>query len=388
MAFSWRHSDKAALSLKVLAVIAVAGGMIFPIISVNMDQACVVNDTPYLPICPRGAHRPADLRARLSTSPGDTPAYIELAILEPGASTLAAAVRLAPTNPKVQLLKAADALQRGQVRQAIRPLVELTEYHDGAAGPAALARLVVSGQTAELEPFLEPGKVWPARVLVQMNNAGGSMASALPLVSKALAAKALDPAAVSSYIKQLKAAHSWADGYALWLTLHGRALPLLYNGSFDQPFLDDGFDWEVPRQLSAGREGAVVDRTGAEERGAILDIRFTGRAISVPMIQQFVFTGAGRYQMKGDYRTREMHLEQGLSWFVRCASDTKAVAGQSEALLDTSGAWQQFKFDFVVPPTCGPVAVVQLEPTAKAEATAGGRGRAAFDALSIERILN
>jgi hypothetical protein len=196
----------------------------------------------------------------------------------------------------------------------------------------------------------------------------------------------LGPAQVGPYISQLKAARAWVDAYSLWVALHRRTLPMLYNGGFDQAFQQDGFDWELPPQGNASRAGALVERTGAGEKGAALDIRFTGRAIALPLVRQNLFLGQGRYRLRGEYKVAQLRMEQGLAWVVRCtAAQTASPAGRSGGLRDT-GAWQPFEFEFSIPEKCGWVASLQLETSTPYEATVGSRGRASFTGLSLEKL--
>lgn len=383
------HRDAAQRPFVALLVLIAALLLAWPVISVNIARGCVVADTPYLSLCPMGDAGAAAIRERIAANPGETPAYLSLADLAPASAALTAAQRLAPTHPKILLMSATSALQGGNLKAAIAPLIDLAEYHgDNGTANLILARLVVAGQTELLEPYLKPDSAWPARVLNAMPRVGGSTASALPLISKALAAKALDPAAVSAYVVQLKAARSWGDAYALWLTLHAQPLPMLYNGSFDEPFLSEGFDWEVNDQMPLSRAGAVVDRVGYEARGAVLNVKLTGRSIATPLVSQYVFIGQGRYRLKGEYRTRRLRLDNGLAWTIRCTSEAGAAAGPSDGLPEADAAWQPFTFEFTLPATCGPVAIVQLEPSSRAAAMAGGSGEAWFDALTLERLAN
>jgi hypothetical protein len=190
---------------------------------------------------------------------------------------------------------------------------------------------------------------------------------------------------VRTYVRQLKAAGAWADAYSLWLVLQGTSMPTLNNGSFDQPFVSDGFDWEAATAGPPSRAGAIVERRGAEERGAVLDLRFTGRAIAVPMVRQYLFLGEGRYRLRGEYMTRQLRMEEGLAWNVHCTA-SKTRAGGSPGLADTAGAWRSFAFEFTVPAGCGLVASLQLETFTPSEAALGARGRVAFDAFSLEKV--
>jgi hypothetical protein len=169
------------------------------------------------------------------------------------------------------------------------------------------------------------------------------------------------------------------------VALHKGQSPILYNAGFDRPFEQDGFDWEVGHQQSAGRSGALVARAVSETRGTVLDIRFTGRAFSVPLIRQHLFLGPGRYRLRGHYKTAQMRIEQGLAWSVSCTANGKQ-AGKSAGLGDTANAWQPFEFVFSVPPDCGWVASLQLETFAPLDATQGSRGRASFDALALDQL--
>lgn len=81
--------------------------------------------------------------------------------------------------------------------------------------------------------------------------------------------------------------------------------------------------------------------------------------------------------------TSRLRSEQGLAWFVRCIRG--GVAGRSAPMPDTGGAWLRFEFDIAVPPECGPVASLQLEPAADYEAAAGIKGHAYFDAFTLVR---
>jgi hypothetical protein len=221
--------------------------------------------------------------------------------------------------------------------------------------------------------------------MAQLPQGQAAFSAALPLVVRALHACNLDHETIRAYIRQLKTTGAWTDAYSLWLALQARDLPILFNAGFDDAFQSDGFDWEVTHSGPPSRAGAIVERKGAEERGAILDIRFTGRSIALPMVRQYLFLGEGRWRVKGQYMARQLRTEQGLAWTVQCTASS-AQAGRSPALVDTNGAWQPFEFDIAVPAGCGPAAGLQLETFAPSEAVLGARGRVAFDAFSLEKL--
>jgi hypothetical protein len=358
-------------------------------VRVNLERGCTTQDTPYLQLCPAiapgSAADIANLRARIAANPGDANAYVRLALATRTPQTALAASQAAPNEPSVQMLHAIAALEREDWPRAVGPLVQLVEYRETPQAAQVLARLVAGGQGALLAPHVKPGSRWLPRVLAQMPQGQASFSSALPLIVQALRAGILEPESIRSYMRQFKAAGAWADAYSLWLALQGRTLPILFNAGFDDAFQQGGFDWEIPASGPPSRVGAIVERKGAESRGAVLDVRFTGRAITLPMARQHLFLGEGRWRLKGEYAARQLRAEEGLAWTVRCtASSTQA--GRSPPLGDTSGAWRAFEFEFTVRPDCGLAAVLQLETFVPTEAALGARGRVAFDAFSLEKL--
>lgn len=360
-------------------------------LGVNLKRACVTQDTPYLDLCPAppaGNGNMADtLRSRIANNPGDANAYVLLALADhsqaPGRA-LDAAARLSPNEPNVLMLQAQEALKRQDWVHAVPPLIQLVEYRDTRQAAEILARLIAAGGSPLLHPRLSPGTQWLGRVLVHVPPA--SLSSALPLVAQGLKIGVLDPERVRGYVQQLKAAGAWADAFGLWLAMRGGgSQPMLFNGSFDDPFNGEGFDWEIGALGPPSRSGAVVERKNGDRRGAILDVRFTGRALAVPLVRQHLFLGEGAYRLHGAYMARQLRTEQGLAWTLRCTA-ARAIAGKSPPLLDTGGSWRAFSFEFSVPAGCGLVTSLQLETYAPFEAALGLRGQVAFDEFMLDKL--
>jgi hypothetical protein len=352
----------------------------------------VVQDAPDFDLCsvlePGSRAHLNQLKARIAANPGDANAHVQLAISTPAGEAsglVAAAQRLAPSDPGVLMLQASAALERQDWAQAVGPLVQLAEHRDNPQPALALARLVGIGQGHLLSPYLAQGHRWFGRVLAQMPQAQAPFSSALTLIAEALRAGAMEPETVRGYIRQLKGGGAWVDAYSLWLALQAKALPTIYNASFDEPFQADGFDWEVTTSRPLSTAGAIVERRGGERRSGILDIRFTGRTMALPLVRQYLFLGEGRYRLRGEYLAQQLRLEEGLSWVAQCPT-SRQQAGRSGALADTGGQWQRFEFEFTVPRGCGPMTSLQLDTAAPAGATLGSRGRMAFDGLSLEYV--
>jgi hypothetical protein len=118
----------------------------------NMERACSVGDTPYLELCPPPAdkeQRGSVLRSRIAANPGDTMAYVKLALADTSPrrpQSLQAAAQLAPTHPNVTAMIAAQALEKQDMPGSIPPLITLTEHNNSDKAALVLARLVASGR--------------------------------------------------------------------------------------------------------------------------------------------------------------------------------------------------------------------------------------------------
>lgn len=382
-----RDASSISLLACCVAVATIVGVMS---VSVNRERTCALQESIGAGLCsPPAPGSPAEiemLRARIARDPGDANAYTALALADRSSrhdELIDVAAGLAPREPNLLLHRARAALERQDWAAAAAPLVELADKHNVLVATQSLAYLVRIGQGGLLERHLTPGSIWLQRLLGQMRVSDASISGALPLVIRAQQRGVIDIETTRGYVRDLKAKGAWADAYALWLSLHGKALPALFNGSFDHAFELDGFDWEVPAAGPARRIGAIVERRRTEGRGSVLELQFTGRAIQLPIVRQYLFIGPGRYRLQGDQRTHQFRTEEGLRWTVRCGT---AMVGGSGPIRDTNGLWQPFGFDFTVPTDCGLVASLQLETVLPADAALGARGRVSFDAFELGRI--
>lgn len=392
-----RHSNRGWVASAALRPVwialgsGVAAGLIWLSFTVHLKRACVVADTPYLPLCSPAADDAAmqqQLRSRIAANPGDSSAWIQLTSVERGEHEKAlvkAASALAPNEPNVLQWRAGEALGANQLPQAVTLLVQLVEVRNKAEAAQVLARIVASGEGAALlQPHLATASRWLPQIIATMAALKLPSTAAQPLVAQAWAMGTISRSTLQAYIRSLKADEKWADAYALWLTQQRGTTPLIHNGRFDQPFQPDGFDWEVT-SMPPSRAGAIVNQRGSGNRGQVLDLEFTGKPLPTPIIQQYVFAPPGRYLLRGQFMGSRMRTEQGLAWVARCSNKSSAapIAGRSAGLQDSGGAWRPFQFTLTVSPDCGTVISLQLEASAPFEATAGFKGHMAFDGLEL-----
>jgi hypothetical protein len=374
---------------------AVAAGLLWFAASIHLQRTCVVADAPYLLLCnntvpdfdPGG---PEGLRARLRDNPGETSAWVALANIESGPAReqlLRAITVLAPSEPDTLRLRAQQALAQREMTLATELLVKMTNHRVGGTEPPhLLAALVASGEgTPLLRPHLVENSTWLPQVLASISALKLPLQTAAPLLAEATNKGIVTPQVVLSTVRALKTQGKWREAHTLWIALQPKPAPILFNGGFDERFQAGGFDWETAASPQ-GRAGALFLQRSMPDRGQVLEMQFTGRAVPIPIVRQFLFLPPGRYALNGQYMSSRLRMEQGLAWAVRCTEGKNVVAGRSEAMQDTADVWQNFGFELEIPADCGMVAGLQLETYAPFEATAGFRGKVLFDGFELRRL--
>lgn len=396
-AFGMEDTGLRRLSLGRIAFgVAVAGviaALLWFAASAHLRYTCVVLDTPYLPLCADPATDPEELRSelreRIRHNPGDAWAW---SAMVPAASddaredVLQVAAKVAPNHPTVLRWRAKSALEGGKLEEAVALLVQLLQHRGSAEAARVLANIaVVPESQALLLPHLKESDRWLPRVVLAMQEQKLPPAGALPLVIEAARQNVLPASARRQYMQLLRRNGQLLDAYGLWVTLHKREVPLLYNGSFDQQFVADGFDWEFAR-VTRSRAGVVVEQQPIAKRGLVLSLDFTGRRFAVPILQQYVFVPPGAYRLEGHYMASKLRSEGGLAWMIACPGTRSILPVQSDGMRDSGGLWRPVEFEFTVPADCGPIARLQLEPFHKYEANAGIRGHVELDGFSLRRV--
>lgn len=381
--------------ITALAAVGAAGLLLWAAASAHLHLACTVMDTPYLPLCAEPPATPDELqdqlRQRIRRNPGDSWAWVRLLVAR-GAqkpeAVLPAAVTVFPNNSNVLRWRAATAIRAGRMEEGVALLVQLLQYRGSSEAAQLIAQLAVSpeGRTL-LRPHLREARRWLPGALAAMPALKIPAGQALPIVVEALEHGALTDQAVRDYMRSLKAGGAWLDAYGLWLSQHKQVVPLLYNGGFDQPFVQDGFDWEFTPVVRS-RAGVIIQQQAMARRGLVLELEFTGRSFTSPLLRQYIFAPAGAYRLRGEYMASKLRSEGGLAWNVFCTSARKALPTRAAPIQDTGGLWKVVELEFTIPPDCGPVASLQLEPVVALESGSGLKGRVAFDGFGLTRTAN
>lgn len=390
-------------ALAMVALWVLALGLGWKAWEVNITLSCWKEEWPELAVCEdimgrTPEEKVAKLQQRLADNPGDSQALVALAVWAgppnalPGldaSALLAAAAKAAPQDHAVLRLLAYDAIQKQQWAQALDALSRLSRYHQDAASPEILAALIGQmNNLPELAVVLNAAAaqdgLWLDRVLRAMPKAKVPLSLALPLITTLMENDQLTPTLGQYVVRQLKREDAWLAAHAVWRHLWRSDLPLVFNGDFEQAFVRDGFDWEVA-DANDHRSGARVARVGRKDRGQVLQVEFTGKAIRPPVLRQDLLLFAGRYRLRGHTQSTELRSAQGLGWVVTCVKTGREL-GRSSPLKTTGRDWQAFEAEITMPDDCPNMAArLSLQPFAPYEAKTGMRGEVLMDGLSLTR---
>lgn len=371
---------------------------------VNLAQTCWLAQWPNPDICAEVVgdepkERLAKLRERLANNPGDSAALVALAAyaewpegepLEQKAALLDAAEKFAPQNGYVMRERLTQLLAEKRWPEALDRLTRLAQFHNDAEARRVLALMIgvaasdpAVGQA--LQAALKADARWLEPALRAMPGAKVPMGLAMPLISEALAAGQLQPKLSQMLIRQLRSEGLVLEAHALWMNLWKKPLGFVFNGDFEQAFIEGGFDWEV-NDKDTYKAGARVSQTRQPERGQALRVMFTGRAMKPPVLRQQLMLPPGDYRLSGEYRSGDLRSREGLAWVFTCTKGGQEL-GRTEALKTTGRDWKKLGAVFRVPDECGLGVTMALQTQAPYEAKAGVRGDMLFDRINLVREM-
>ena len=196
-------------------------------------------------------------------------------------------------------------------------------------------------------------------------------------------------------IGRLQQEKRWANAYQVWLNSlppeQRQRIGYVFNGSFDWPLSNVGFDWTIPAQ--EGVDVRVLPLEDATGRHA-LRVAFTNKRWEGPPVQQHLMVLPGRYRFEGRGRADGLQTWLGVQWGLYCLAGN----GGREQQFTRSGRfmgsseWEEFGGDFTVLGDC-PVQVLRLElANPRPDAQAPGnvevrlRGSVWFSDLRVRRL--
>lgn len=299
---------------------------------------------------------PQDPRERLAISPLDGEAFGEIALASEADSDPAAAMELHeiatrrdPRNLRVRAWLADVHLRAGDYPAALEQLdvvlrlspearkAVLPMMVQWAADPAFASALVERLRT---KPNWRGSMEQALRKAIDSPGAGAVFAGLS-------ASGDISPGESGRWLGALMNAGHWGLAYSYWASgLHlavGEALPMLYNGGFEQAPTQAGFDWRTERRSGTYTEFVAVD--GANGNAAHLV--FHGRPAAFADLEEALALPPGRYRIDMRVKAIGLRSDQGLQWVLTCHGRNAPIA-TGEGFNGTFG-WRESMMEFDVP---------------------------------------
>lgn len=185
-----------------------------------------------------------------------------------------------------------------------------------------------------------------------------------------------------AYLERLWRDARWPEAYQAWQKglneQQTQALDRIYNGSFELPLTEGGFDWRIASPRGARVETAHTYGARGEKA---LHVIFDGQRVRFRHVQQYLLLEPGPYRLQGQVRPDSLRTERGLRWTLRCVAEGPLLA-ESERFLG-SDHWRIFTVDFTVPESACPAQVLRLELDGRAELDFQVQGEIWFDDLAV-----
>ncbi len=345
-------------------------------------------------------------RRRLARNPADGTALSMLALeferqgkRDEAGAAMKEALRLAPADPQTLLQAASYFLRVGDDAQALSSLRRAADASAGNVNVIVWQIFLAALDTGRHRDFFDAiardnPPWWPGFFRQVCEHAVNIAALQAVFAVRVEAANATADER-RCLIERLQRNGLWTGAHQLWLN----GLPVeqrqrvghIFNGDFELPLTDLGFDWRVVAQ------DAVIVATEPSEGMTgkhALSINFVNTRYLAPPVYQYLMLHPGRYVLEGRGRT-DLESRLGLQWGLYCQD----ASGQEPRELARSGRfggaedWRSFRQDFAVPTDC-PVQLLRVElANPKRDSPVSGAvaarliGRVWFDDLRV-RVLD
>lgn len=302
-------------------------------------------------------------------------------------AAMRAATAAAPRRTDVQEDAGAFWIRRGNVEQALQHFDVALTFQSEARARLFPALLSIA-EAEQLRPAFGPLLARPVPWWPEFFAHAAAKATRLDTVRALHAMQAdgpneLTPEALRAYLQRLQHEGLWLESYFAWLNSLGRG-PLgtvgnLFNGSFELPISNLGFDWLVD---STPQVQLTVASTYGATGGKALRVSFAGPRVRYRHVRQYLLLGPGAYLAQGRVRPDGLQATHGLQWTIYCLDGKEALAA-SERFVG-SDQWRRFSFTFTVPERDCAVQVIRLELAGRVPLDFEAKGSVWFDDLSVE----
>jgi tetratricopeptide (TPR) repeat protein len=338
----------------------------------------------------------AHLRAAIDANPSEGRAYAALGrLLEargeggPARQAMETAARLSPQRSDVQMEVAAYWMRQGDLDRALKHWNTVLRHRQDLYARLFPALRQLAGDPARQAAFVpllkQPVPWWPAFFIDAAAHAPDVNTVRVLFSLQQGGPNAPTPDMLRAYLARLQKEGAWLEAWFVWLNSLSKEqigkVGNLFNGSFEAPISNLGFDWIVQKHPAVSLDTAATYETSGER--ALL-VSFRGLRVKFQNLYQYLMLPPGTFYLQGRVRPDNLQAEQGMQWALYCLGSNEPVAVTDR--FRGSDQWTRFRTEFSIPRDGCPVQMLRLELAGTIRLDFDASGTIWFDNLSIEQL--
>jgi len=336
------------------------------------------------------------LRKAIDANPSEGRAYAALGRqletrgeAEQARQAMETAARLSPQRSDVQMDVAAYWMRQGDLDRALAHWNTVLRHRPDLYARVFPALLQLAGDPARQAAFLpllkQPVPWWPAFFMHAAANAPDVNTVRVLFSLQQGGPNAPTPEMLRAYLARLPKEGAWMEAWFAWLNSLTKEqvgkVGYLYNGSFEAPISNLGFDWIVQKHPAVSLDTAATFETSGERA---LRVNFRGLRVKFQNLYQYLMLPPGRFYLQGRVRPDNLQAAQGMQWALYCLGNNEPVAVTDR--FRGSDQWTRFRTEFSIPPSGCPVQMLRLELAGTIRLDFDADGTIWFDNLGIEQV--
>jgi tetratricopeptide (TPR) repeat protein len=338
----------------------------------------------------------AHLQAAIAANPTEGRSYAALGRLlenrgddERARLAMETASRLSPQRSDVQMAVATYWMRQGDLERALVHWNTVLRHRPGLRAQVFPELLQLAGDPANHAAFLpllgQPVPWWPAFFIHAASKAPDVNTARVLFNLQQGGPNAPTPDMLRAWLARLQKEGEWLEAWFVWLNSLTKdqigKMGYLYNGSFEAPISNLGFDWIHHKHPAVSLDTAATYDTSGERA---LRVSFRGLRAQFQNLHQYLMLPPGKYHLQGRVRPDNLQAEQGMQWALYCLGSREPIAVSER--FRGSQQWTRFRTEIIIPPEGCPVQTLRLELAGTIRLDFDASGTIWFDNLTIEQV--
>jgi tetratricopeptide (TPR) repeat protein len=338
----------------------------------------------------------AHLQAAIAANPAEGRTYAALGRLletrgemDRARTAMETAARLSPQRSDVQQEVAAYWMRQGNLDRALQHWNTVLRHRPDLHAQILPELLQLAAAPVHHAAFMsllkQPVPWWPAFFMAATRQAPTADTVRVLFNLQQGGPNAASPDMLRAYLGRLQKEGAWLEAWFVWLNSLSKEqigkLGHLYNGGFEVPLTNLGFDWIVQKHPAVSLDTASTYDTSGERA---LRVSFRGLRIKFEHLHQYLMLPPGDFTLQGRVRPDNLQAPQGMQWALYCVGSDTPLAVSDR--VRGSEPWTRFRTAFSIPPVGCPVQMLRLELAGTIRLDFDAIGTVWYDNLAIEQV--